>query len=202
MQQTQANRDWTANSCSTYATLGASNHSSYKREGRDFYATHPDTTRKFLEKERFSENVWECACGRLDMSKVLEEYGYNVRSSDIEDRVGNEVLDFLSCNEPWHGDIVTNPPYRYAQEFVEKSLDLLQDGHKCAFLLRIQFLEGIKRRKLFDENPPKTVYVFSKRAFCARNGEFGKYKGVGSAIAYAWFVWEKGYKGDTVVKWI
>jgi len=23
----------------------------------------------------------------------------------------------------------------------------------------------------------------------------------GGAIAYAWFVWEKGYKGDTVLKW-
>jgi len=202
MQQTQADRDWTANSRSTYATLGASNHSSYEREGRDFYATHPDTTRKLLEKERFSKNVWECACGRLDMSRVLEKYGYNVRSSDIEDRVGNEVLDFLSSKEPWNGSIVTNPPFKYAQEFVEKALELLPNSEKCAFLLRIQFLEGIKRRKLFDENPPKTVYVFSKRAFCARNGEFEKYKGVGSAIAYAWFVWQKGYKGDTVVKWI
>jgi len=158
-------RDWTANSRSTYATLGASNHSSYEREGRDFYATHPDTTRKLLEKERFSKNVWECACGRLDMSRVLEKYGYNVRSSDIEDRVGNEVLDFLSCKEPWQGDIVTNPPYKYAQEFVEKALGLLQCGHKCAFLLRIQFLEGIKRRKLFDIAPPKKFMCSAKGHF-------------------------------------
>jgi len=26
-------------------------------------------------------------------------------------------------------------------------------------------------------------------------------KGGGSAVAYAWFVWQKGYKGDTVIKW-
>ena len=24
----------------------------------------------------------------------------------------------------------------------------------------------------------------------------------GGALAYAWFVWKKGYKGDTIVKWI
>jgi len=38
---------------------------------------------------------------------------------------------------------------------------------------------------------------------CAKNGEFEKMIAAGgSAVAYAWFVWEKDYKGDTVVKWI
>lgn len=26
--------------------------------------------------------------------------------------------------------------------------------------------------------------------------------GGGSAVSYAWFVWQKGYKGDTIIKWI
>lgn len=26
--------------------------------------------------------------------------------------------------------------------------------------------------------------------------------GGGSAVAYAWYVWQKGYKGNTIVKWI
>lgn len=204
-------QDWTANSRSTYATLGASNHSSHERAGRDFYATHPDATRKLLEQEKFSKGIWECACGAGHISKVLQESGYKVYSSDIvyryrhvDNAIGNHVIDFLNDAPPSKGgyDIVTNPPYKYAQEFVERALRLLSDGHKCAFLLRLQFLEGIKRRKLFDANPPKTVYVFSKRVQCCINGEFEKYKGVGSAIAYAWFVWQKGYKGDTVVKWL
>jgi hypothetical protein len=25
--------------------------------------------------------------------------------------------------------------------------------------------------------------------------------GGGSAVAYAWYVWEKGFNGDTIVKW-
>jgi len=202
MQQTQANRDWTANSRSTYATLGASNHTDKEREVRDFYCTPFVATMKLLEQEQFSKDVWECACGTGFISVVLKDCGYNVRNSDIVDRMDNEKLDFLTCKEPWNGSIVTNPPFKYAQEFVEKALELLPNGGKCAFLLRIQFLEGIKRRKLFDENPPKTVYVFSKRIQCCINGEFEKYKGVGSAIAYAWFIWQKGYNGNTVIKWI
>ena len=33
-----------------------------------------------------------------------------------------------------------------------------------------------------------------------RDGQFEKYKS--SMMCYAWFVWEKGYKGDTILKWI
>lgn len=68
--------------------------------------------------------------------------------------------------------------------------------------LKLTFLESKKRRELFDKYPPKTIYVSSSRLQCAKNGEFEKYKnGVGTAIAYAWLVWEKGYKGEPVVRW-
>jgi hypothetical protein len=53
---------------------------------------------------------------------------------------------------------------------------------------------------LFEKYPPKTVYISSSRLVCAKNGDFENTKG--SAVAYAWYVWQKGYKGDTVVKWI
>ena len=66
--------------------------------------------------------------------------------------------------------------------------------------LRLQFLEGLHRYDLFKENPPKVVYVSSKRIKCGKEGEFNTASS--SIIAYAWFVWEKGYKGDTAVKWI
>ena len=61
-------------------------------------------------------------------------------------------------------------------------------------------LEGQKRKEMFRLNPPKTLYVYSKRQMCQKNGEFEKYKG--SAIAYCWYVWEKGFKGDTKIKWL
>ena len=57
-----------------------------------------------------------------------------------------------------------------------------------------------KRKKLFLEQPPKIVYVSSGRLKCAKNGDFEKYGS--SAQAYAWYVWEKGFKGNTTIKWI
>ena len=198
------NKDWKGNSKSTYITLGASNHTDKERQHEDYYATDPIEAELLLEVETFNKNVWECACGEKHLYKVFEDKGYNVRSSDIVDRCGNEVFDFLSIeNQEWDGDIVTNPPYKYAVDFIYKSLQIIPTGNKMAMFLKVQFLEGKERKRLFQSFPPKVIYVSSSRILCAKNAEFERMReGGGSAVAYAWYVWEKGYKGDTIVKWI
>lgn len=137
----------------------------------------------------------------------MTQYGYNVFSTDIIKRnhsIDKEV-DFLKLDDKtrWDGDIITNPPYKYAKEFVEKALNTIPIGNKVAMLLKLLFLEGKARKELFRKYPPKYVYVFSGRIMCAKNGEFEKMKaGGGSAIAYAWFIWEKGYDGKPTLDWI
>lgn len=199
-------KDWVGNDNSVFKALGASNHTDKERENNDFYATESKAAYLLMDVEQFSPNIWECACGALDLSNPFEARGYKVRNSDIIDRLHNgkiETLDFLSCNETWNGDIITNPPYKYAKEFVEHGLELIPSGNKVAMFLKLQFLEGKARRKLFDKHPPKCVYVASGRLLCAKNGDFEtRIKDGGSAVAYAWFVWEKGFKGDSVIKWI
>lgn len=65
---------------------------------------------------------------------------------------------------------------------------------------------GVRKRRyieLFRDTPPRSVYVFSERVLCAKNAEFDRMReGGGSAVAYAWFVWQKGYTGTTEVRWI
>jgi hypothetical protein len=69
--------------------------------------------------------------------------------------------------------------------------------------LKLQFMEGKARKHLFTTQPPKTIYVSSSRIMCAKNGDFqGMQAGGGSAVAYAWYVWQKGYVGQTTVRWI
>ena len=196
-------KDWVGNGNSIYKTLGASNHTEKEREINNYYATEPKAAELLLEVEEFSPFVWECACGEGHLAEVFKAHGYCVEASDIVDRGYGQVRDFLSYSFSVEGDIITNPPYKYAKEFVEHALDIIPNGNKVAMFLKLQFLEGKARRKLFEKYPPKTIYVASGRLLCAKNGEFEKMKaGGGSAVAYAWFVWEKGYTGDTVVKWI
>lgn len=195
-------KDWTGNHKSIYATLGASNHSDNQREKNDYYATNPLAAELLCNEIQFHENIWEPAVGEGHLAEVFKKRGYKVRASDLIDRgyINTETIDFLTYTGSFNGDIITNPPYKYAQEFVEKALSIINDGNYVAMFLKLQFLEGKKRRELFDKFPPKTVYVASGRLLCAMNGDFEKYGS--SAVAYAWFVWEKGFKGDPSIKWI
>lgn len=183
-----------------FVTLGASNHTVNPRAEYDYYATDPRAVELLLETETFSDKIWECACGEGHISKVLEQNGYEVLSTDLIDRgYGTGGVDFLTSDCIFDGDIITNPPYKYAIEFVKHALNSISEGHKVAMLLRLSFLEGKSRRVLFNQYPPKKVCVSSNRILCAKNGDFENSDS--SAIAYAWFIWEKGFRGTPTLKW-
>ncbi|MCD8376237.1 MAG: NAD(P)-dependent oxidoreductase [Oscillospiraceae bacterium] len=157
-----------------------------------------------LAEEDFAPVIWECACGQGHLSRVLEAHGFKVISTDLIYRgFGSpEPFDFLEDTlGGFNGDIITNPPYKYALQFIERALEIVQPGRKVAMFLKLQFLEGKARKQFFLENPPKRVYVSSSRLNCAMNGDF-EARTASSAVCYAWFVWEKGFKGDPIIKWI
>lgn len=192
-------KDWIGNKPAVFATLGASSHSKLKREDNDYYATEPKAVELLIEKELFSKNILEPSCGEGHISKVLTVNGYDVISSDLIDRGFGEVKDFFEIDN-LDGDIITNPPYKVALDFVKHSLEIIPNGNKVAMFLKLQFLEGKARKEFYKTNPPKKIYVASGRLNCAKNGEFEKYPS--SAVAYAWFVWEKGYTGKPEIDWI
>lgn len=209
-------RDYTGNSKTVFSIIGASNHSATDRQSDDFYATPPSAVEQLLDLVRFPRRIWEPACGLGHISKVLSARGHEVFSTDLVDRgFGIGGIDFLSLRPgngdlgvrgsapslpfslPFDGSVVTNPPYKFAQEFVETALDLVAEGHKVAMFLKLTFLEGKSRRALFDRGCLERVYVSSSRLGCGKNGtEWNP-----SAVCYAWFIWRKGYKGDPVIKW-
>lgn len=185
-----------------YTTIGASNHTEKERETHDFYATYPEAIDILFGVEKFKDHIWEPACGMGHLSKRMMELGKKVYSTDLINRgygIGGTKLLKESSNN--HGDIITNPPYNIAQEFIQHALDISKNGTKIAMFLKLSFLEGKKRKPWFKENPPKKVYVFSSRARISKGGNFSRKSG-GNAIAFAWFVWGKGYKGDTTIDWV
>ncbi len=203
--------DWSGNAGSVWKTIGASNHTEHERAAEDYYATDPVAIDKLLTVETPSELIWECACGAGHLSERLTEKGFYVCSSDIVDRGYKRlsvIEDFLKAQTiPFARakfDILTNPPYKFAKEFVLKALELLPAGCKCFMFLKLTFLEGKARyNELYAKYPPKRIYVFSERIECAKNGDFEALKqSGGGAIAYAWFVWEKGSKERTQIEWI
>jgi hypothetical protein len=185
-----------------FAPMGASNHFSGEREELDYYATPPAAVEMLLDAEAFAPLVWEPACGEGHISRVLEKRGHQVVSTDLVYRgYGFQMpVDFLRRPaDNFDGDIVTNPPYSMALEFIKKALEILRPGRKAAMFLRLLFLEGQTRGEFFKTAPPKTVYVSRSRLHCARNGDFQA--PAHKAVAFAWFVWEKGFAGDPAIKW-
>lgn len=186
-----------------FTPLGASNHVKGKRADNDFYATDPAAIDKLLAVESFQKDIWEPAAGMGHLSKKLIELGHNVKSTDLVYRGYHDCIpgiDFFKKSAAWQGDIITNPPYSKGLDFVKKSLELVEDGAKIAMFLKLTFLEGKERRKFYETNPPKMVWVFSSRIACAKDGDF---ENIGSSAAcYAWFVWEKGYVGKPGLGWI
>ena len=185
--------------------LGASNHSVTDRESNDFYATEPRAVEKLLsalkrDGVRLSDPLWEPACGQGHISQVLDEAGYEVRSTDLIDRGYGSVLNFLECEELWRGDIITNPPFKLSVEFIRKALSLVGVGKRVIFFQRLNFLESAKRFALFQEFPIQYVYVHASRVGTAMGGDFERYHA--KSMAYAWYVWKRGYDGHTVMRWI
>ncbi len=170
-----------------------------EREKDDFYPTPPEATKALLDKENFEGTVWEPACGDGAISKVLLERGFDVSSSDLYDRgYGDVGVDFLNYEQDsYFENIITNPPYKLAQEFVYKSLE---HSNKVAFLLKLNFLESVRRYEMFQETPLKRVIVFSKRLTFYEPDSTKK--GRSGVLAYAWYVWEKGYEGNPEIDWI
>ena len=191
-----------AGSKKVFTTLGSSNHVEDDRAANDYYATDPKAVEMLLELEQFAPVIWEPACGEGHISKVLAAHGYEVISTDLVYRgFGDpEPLDFLKETlEGFEGDIITNPPYSAGLEFVQKALESVRPGGKVAMFLKVQFLEGQKRGAFFKDTPPRTVYISRSRLACYKNGDLNTKPE--SAIAYAWYVWEKGFTGDPVIKW-
>lgn len=167
------------------------------REKDDFYPTPPEGTEALLSVERFDGPIWEPACGNGAMSEVLKTHGYDVLSTDLVNRgYGNAGVDFL-LEKRRLPNIVTNPPFKLIEPFIEHALSLTTG--KVAMLARLALLEGKARQKLFLSTPLARVWVFSKRLHISRAGEPSKGNGM---VAFAWYVWEHGHSGPPSLGWV
>lgn len=182
-----------------------------ERVDNDFYATPLNAIKAILNEVKLDGSILEPAAGQGHISKVLREYyPYSeIVSTDLvqrEERFGIPIqggVDFLTYEFNRKFDnIITNPPFNLAQEFIERALKLSND--KVVMFAKIQLLEGSKRREMFDNTPLKYVYVFTKRVNPLRNGEELDEKGKpwSSTMCFAWFVWEHGYEGEPIVRWL
>lgn len=163
----------------------------------DLYETPRKITEMLLDKLELSKDIkiLEPANGMGAISNVLKERGYYCDTSDLR-----EGVDFLkTVGQENYDMIITNPPYKFAQEFVEKSFEHIKEGGQVIMLLRLSFLEGKGRYNFFKTKGLKKLLISSGRITMFPFGqEIPKNKGT---LAYAWYIWEKGYTNAPTLDW-
>jgi hypothetical protein len=171
----------------------------------DFFPTPPWATRALCESLALSfdlkaSNCWEPACGEGHMARPLAEYFELVYSSDVHDYGSGQVVDFLwPFSGPRFDWIITNPPFRLAEQFVDTALERAKTG--VAILVRSAFLEGIARyHKLFGYRAPAVIMQFAERVPMVK-GRVDE--DASTATAYCWLVWlVHRTSNDTQFVWI
>ena len=174
-----------------------------KDRGADLYETPPEATLALLRAENLPHRIWEPACGRGAIVNVLRAAGYEVVATDLVNYgppitpPGYYGRDFLMERKAPDGceAIITNPPYRLAEQFVAHALELCP---LVIMLLRLAFLESERRRRILEGGALARVHVFRNwLPMLHRDGWAGPK--ASSAIAYGWFCWNCGHRGPATI---
>ena len=163
-----------------------------KRDLHDFTPTPDDVINDLLDRETFDGTIWEPACGDGAISKNLIKRGYDVFSSDLIDRgYGQARTDFLMEYKPCALNIVTNPPFKLALQFMLKALALTTG--KVALFLPLSYQQGGERyRKVWSVTPIAKFYVFTRRVKMYRGG-WDDGMGGNGMMNFMWALWDHSH---------
>jgi hypothetical protein len=172
----------------------------HAERGHDLYETPAVAVEALLRTEQLPYRIWEPAAGRGAIVNVLRTHGHDVIAQDLVDygapgqTSGRDFL--LEFEPPPDCDIiVTNPPFKIANEFVAHALELVPH---VVMLLRLAFLESERRRSILEGVGLARVHVFRKRLpMMHRDGWEGRKANSGQG--FAWFVWNRDYGGPTTI---
>ena len=170
----------------------AGGNSAQGRQEQDFYATPTAVTRGLFSIWFPGEvRVWEPACGNGMMSKVLEEKGFEVHSSDKNDHgFGKTGVDFLTTITAEAPCLITNPPFTLAEAFIVHAHDL--DIHQMALVLKATYWHAAKRQKLWSLWTPALIAPLTWRPDFLNLG--------GPTMEIMWCVWDREHRGSPIYR--
>jgi hypothetical protein len=163
------------------------------------YGTPKVATEALLRTELMPQTIWEPCAGRGAIATVLRDAGHAVITSDLIEYGFSlhSVGDFLQTTAMPAGceAIVTNPPFKLAEEFVAHALKL---SPLVVMLLRLAFMESERRCGILEGRGLARIHVFRKRLpMMHRDGWEGRK--ANSGMAFAWYVFDRNHSGPTTI---
>jgi hypothetical protein len=183
--------------------MNRTNRSGQYRMDLDFYPTPVKVIEHFLDIYKIqSGNILEpsAGCGNILEGLKLKGYTNNITSIEIREEEKNNltkygdvyIADFLNWQpDKQYKTIIGNPPYRKAQEFMEKCFEIANEDTEIIMLLRTAFLESKKRYEFWQKHPVNKIYILSTRPSFTGNGT--------DSASYAWFIWNNSNKQEIKV---
>lgn len=167
---------------------------SKKRHEHDNYPTPPEAIVPLFSKTTFHGNIYDPCIGEGYLARAMEQckscqpcineiYGTDIRTTNWT----NVSIDYLNSPDTIHDNIVTNPPYKLKEQFLEKALKTTR--RKVAFLCHITFMESKKRIKFLQDHRLEQIIVITNR-LPKMNWQTESW-GSGERVAHAWFVWNQ-----------
>lgn len=174
----------------------------WERHADDWYVEPRWVSQRLFQVELFPGGVWDPACGGGNIVKEARAAGLEAVGSDKVIRFTHaHKWDFLVSGRASHPNIVCNPPFGIATQFIEHALSL--DPWKVAMLLPSNWVQGDKRSRWLQSTPLKTIYFITPRPsmppgdFLEAGGKAG-----GGTTDFAWFIWERGHRYAPMVSWL
>jgi hypothetical protein len=165
--------------------------------GFDLYETPAIAVEELIRVESLPLRIWEPAAGRGAIVRVLQGRGHDIIASDIVDYGFplDFVADFLAITTPPADvdTILTNPPFKILNKFVDHALDLCA---RAIMLVRLAYYEGVsvRRTEILEHRGLARVHVFRKRLPMMHRDDWTGKRST-SAMPFAWFCWERGHQG-------
>ena len=177
--------------------------SGYSRKENDEYQTPAWVTKTIVPHlaELGIDIIWEPASSEGCMSSDLYHAGFRVFESEL-----TRGVDFLTVNNKFIAEVfensrcpavVTNPPFKLSQQFIERALWMTEARRGAvAMLLRVDYDSAATRQHLFRYCKPwcKKLVLTNRIVWFDRPG-------AAPSFNHAWFLWSWQHSGPATISY-
>jgi hypothetical protein len=171
----------------------------WNRHEHDWYQEPPWCSRRLFEAEPFTGAVLDPCCGGGNIVEAARAHGHPAHGTDIADRgYGETGIDFLAGTLDRVDNVVCNPPFKVAPQFVARALELAR--YKVAIIFPTARLNAARWLQAL---PLARVWLLTPRPSMPP-GEVilrGEKPGNGKED-FCWVVLEHGHRGPAAMHWL
>lgn len=178
----------------------------WKRDPHEYYVEEHWCSSRLFDEVTFEGTIYDPACGSGRIVRSARAAGHKAYGTDIIRRssVCRDIYDF---RDPWPRgrpkpqNIVSNPPFKISETFVDLALDRCK--RRVAMILPHTWLTGDKHSRWLEKKPLRLVLMMTPRPSMPPGHiiEAG-HRPTGGKKDFDWFIFEPDYRGDATIGWL